>query len=40
MAVVLPFESPGEPSIDPLVDLVAADMERVNGASWRAPVPK
>jgi len=31
VAVVLPFESPGEPSIDPLVDLVAADMERVNG---------
>src|SRR5208282_170374 len=24
-------ESPGQPSIDPLVDLVAADMERVNG---------
>jgi len=32
VAVVLPFESPGAPSIDPLVDLVAADMERVNGA--------
>ena len=32
MAVVIPFESPGEASIDPLVDLVAADMERVNGA--------
>ncbi len=30
MAVVVPFESPREPSIDPLVDLVAADMERVN----------
>ena len=32
MAVVLPFESPGGPSIDPLVHLVAADMHRVNGA--------
>ena len=32
MAVVLPFESPVEPSIDPLVELVAADMERVNTA--------
>ena len=31
MAVVVPFTSPGEPSIDPLLDLVAADMERVNG---------
>ena len=30
MAVVVPFESPGGPSIDPLVDLVAADMDRVN----------
>src|ERR1700688_872788 len=30
VAVVVPFESPREPSIDPLVDLVAADMERVN----------
>ncbi len=30
MAVVIPFESPREPSIDPLVDLVAADMQRVN----------
>ena len=30
MAVIVPFESPREPSIDPLVDLVAADMERVN----------
>src|ERR1700730_12839029 len=30
VAVVLPFESPGAPSIDPLLDLVAADMERVN----------
>ena len=30
MAVVVPFESPGEPSIDPLVDLVSADMDRVN----------
>ncbi len=32
MAVVLPFESLLEPSIDPLVELVAADMERVNTA--------
>jgi octaprenyl-diphosphate synthase len=32
VAVVIPFESPREASIDPLVDLVAADMERVNGA--------
>jgi octaprenyl-diphosphate synthase len=32
VAVVLPFESPVEPSIDPLVELVAADMERVNTA--------
>jgi octaprenyl-diphosphate synthase len=31
VAVVVPFESPGAPSIDPLVDLVSADMERVNG---------
>ncbi len=30
MAVIVPFESPHEPSIDPLVELVAADMERVN----------
>ena len=30
MAVIVPFESRAEPSIDPLVDLVAADMERVN----------
>ncbi|HXW39955.1 MAG TPA: polyprenyl synthetase family protein [Xanthobacteraceae bacterium] len=30
MAVVLPFESPHEASIDPLADLVATDMERVN----------
>src|ERR1700746_2857369 len=30
MAVIVPFESAREPSIDPLVDLVAADMERVN----------
>ena len=27
-----PSKVPAEPSIDPLVDLVAADMERVNGA--------
>ena len=41
MAVVVPFESPREPSIDPLVDLVAADMERVNATIiWRAPAPK
>jgi octaprenyl-diphosphate synthase len=32
VAVILPFENRAEPSIDPLVDLVAADMERVNGA--------
>ena len=32
MAVIVPFESAREPSIDPLVDLVAADMERVNAA--------
>ena len=31
MAVVVPFETPGGPSIDPLVDLVTPDMERVNG---------
>src|ERR1700674_2265297 len=31
VAVVVPFESPEKPSIDPLVDLVTADMERVNG---------
>ena len=30
MAVVVPFESLEKPSIDPLVDLVSADMERVN----------
>src|SRR3974390_1505259 len=30
VAVLVPFESAREPSIDPLVDLVAADMERVN----------
>ncbi len=30
MAVVLQFGSPGEPSIDRLVDLVAADLQRVN----------
>ncbi len=32
MAVVIPFESRDEPSIDRLVDLVSADMQRVNGA--------
>jgi len=30
VAVVVPFASPGGPSIDPLLDLVATDMERVN----------
>jgi octaprenyl-diphosphate synthase len=30
VAVVVPFESPREPSIDPLVGLVTADMDRVN----------
>ena len=30
MAVILPFGSPHEPSIDPLVDLVSGDMGRVN----------
>jgi octaprenyl-diphosphate synthase len=32
VAVILPFESPREPSIDGLVDLVSADMDRVNAA--------
>src|SRR5262249_18317060 len=32
VAVIVPFESVREPSIDPLVGLVAADMERVNAA--------
>ncbi len=32
MAVVLPFESQPSPSIDPLVELVSADMDRVNAA--------
>ena len=31
MAVIVPFESPSSASIDRLVGLVAADMERVNG---------
>ena len=31
MAVVVPFETPGGPSIEPLVELVTPDMERVNG---------
>ena len=31
MAVVVPFETPGGPSVDPLVELVTPDMERVNG---------
>jgi octaprenyl-diphosphate synthase len=30
LAVVVPFETHGKTSIDPLIDLVAADMERVN----------
>src|SRR6201986_3533840 len=30
VAVVVPFESPEKPSIEPLVDLVSADLERVN----------
>src|SRR6516225_5542038 len=30
VAVIVPFESAREPSIDPLVDMVAVDMERVN----------
>ena len=30
MAVIVPFESPQDASIEPLVALVAADMERVN----------
>jgi len=30
LAVVVPFETHGKTSIDPLVDLVAADMDRVN----------
>ena len=30
MAVVVPFENARKPSIEPLVELVAADMERVN----------
>ena len=32
MAVIVPFESPQNASIEPLVGLVAADMERVNAA--------
>ena len=32
MAVVVPFEHPRSSSLDRLVDLVAADMERVNTA--------
>src|SRR5688572_18151865 len=31
VAVIVPFESPASASIDRLVGLVAADMERVNG---------
>jgi octaprenyl-diphosphate synthase len=30
VAVVVPFESPGQPSIEPLIRLAAADMQRVN----------
>jgi hypothetical protein len=30
VAVIVPFESPSNASIEPLVGLVAADMERVN----------
>ncbi|MEA2938464.1 MAG: octaprenyl-diphosphate synthase, partial [Alphaproteobacteria bacterium] len=30
MAVVVPFENPAPPSISRLIDLLAADMERVN----------
>jgi octaprenyl-diphosphate synthase len=30
VAVIVPFETAREPSIDPLVDLVAVDMDRVN----------
>ena len=30
MAVVIPFESQPSPSVDRLVDLVTADMDRVN----------
>jgi octaprenyl-diphosphate synthase len=32
LAVVVPFESPNQPSIEPLVALVSGDMQRVNGA--------
>jgi octaprenyl-diphosphate synthase len=32
LAVVVPFEAHGGASIDPLVDLVAGEMDRVNGA--------
>ncbi len=32
MAVVIAFEAPAQPAIDRLVDLVAADMDRVNAA--------
>jgi octaprenyl-diphosphate synthase len=32
VAVVIPFESQPAPSIDRLVDLMAADMDRVNAA--------
>ena len=30
MAVIVPFETPGKPTSDPLVDLLTPDMERVN----------
>ena len=32
MAVVVPFETHGKASVDRLIELVAADMERVNAA--------
>ena len=32
MAVIVPFESRSPATIDRLIDLVAADMERVNAA--------
>ena len=32
MAVIVPFESPSQAKIDPLVELVTADMDRVNDA--------
>jgi octaprenyl-diphosphate synthase len=32
LAVIVPFETHGQASVDPLVDLVTADMDRVNAA--------